>query len=169
MSTLDAVLILAILLLVGVNLGFGFIHAVGSIGGLVLGLIVAKHTYLTVAGWLAPLGIGADTMIGKAVAFIVIFVLVTRITGLIVHWLNTFFQFIPLLPTINHLLGAIVGLVEGVLVCGVSLYVLLGYLAPTSSLALAIQSSILAGFLMAVAQVLMPLVPPIIQQVRDLL
>lgn len=169
MSTLDAVLILAILLLVGINLGFGFIHAVGSIGGLVLGLIVAKATYLTVASWLNPIGIGDDTTIGRAIAFILIFALVTRLTGLVVHWLNTFFQFIPLLPTINHLLGAVVGLVEGILGTGVALYVLLGYLEPTSSLAVAIRASELAGFLMAVAGVLVPLIPPAVQKVRELI
>lgn len=169
MSTLDAVLILSILLLVGINLGFGFIHAVGSIGGLVLGIIVAKSTYLTVASWLNPFGIGADTAIGRAIAFILIFALVTRLTGLVVHWLNTFFQFIPLVPTINHLLGAAVGLVEGILGTGVALYVLLGYLEPTSSLAVAIRASEFASFLMAVAGVLVPLIPPAVQKVKDLI
>lgn len=167
MSTLDAVLILTILLLVGINLGFGFIHAVGSIGGLLIGLVIAKSTYLVVAGWLSPLGIGDDTMIGRAIAFILIFALVTRLTGLVVHWLNTFFQFIPLIPTINHLLGAVVGLLEGIMGTGIALYVLLGYLDPTSSLAVSIQASTLAGFLMAVARVLVPLIPPAIQRVRD--
>lgn len=169
MSTLDAVLILSILLLVGINLGFGFIHAVGSIGGLVLGLVVAKSTYLIVAGWLTPLGIGDDTLIGRAIAFILIFALVTRLTGLVVHWLNIFFQFIPLIPTINHLLGAVVGLVEGILGTGVALYVLLGYLEPTSSLAVAIRASELAGFLMAVAGILVPLIPPAVQRVQELI
>ena len=169
MSTLDAVLILTILLLVGINLGFGFIHAVGSIGGLLLGIVIARSTYLVVAGWLSPLGIGDDTLIGRAIAFILIFALVTRLVGLVVHWLNTFFQFIPLVPTINHLLGAAVGLIEGVMATGIALYVLLGYLDPTSKVALAIHASTLAGFLMAVARVLVPLIPPAIQKVRDLI
>ena len=167
MSTLDAVLILAVLLLVGINLGFGFIHAVGSIGGLLLGIIISKNTYLIVASWLTPLGIGDDTLVGKAIAFILIFALVTRLVGLVVHWLNTFFQFIPLVPTINHLLGAAVGLIEGILATGIALYVLLGYLEPTSKVALAIHASTLAGFLMAVAKVLVPLIPPALQKVRE--
>src|SRR3989338_4124493 len=67
------------------GLWFGAIHMVGSLVGLILGAILSGRYYDEVGAWAAP-WFGGNVGLANIVMFFVIFVLTTRLVGLLV-WL----------------------------------------------------------------------------------
>lgn len=123
MNYLDLVLLIALGGFVLYGLWFGFIHMVGTVAGLVFGALVAGWYYPVGSSWLQHyLG---NANVANFIAFFVIFVLVTRLVGLVFWIVEKAFGFISVIPflmTFNRLLGAALGLVEGALVLGLAVW-----------------------------------------------
>jgi len=153
---------------IALNMFMGLIHALGSVVGLVGGLLLARWFYIPVSAYINPLVLGYSPA-ARAVAFVLIFFLVARVVGLIFHIAQKILRILPLVPTMDRLGGAALGLVEGVLAIGISLSLLLQTLNPAGAWSQAIATSSLAGWLIAAAHVLFPLIPQAYRYIREVI
>ena len=123
MLIVDIILVLLILGYVGIGAKDGFLHTLGRLIGAVIGYVVAKMWYVQAA---VVIGLVVPDSWSRVVAFILIFLLISRLCGIVVKLLDGIFhilKFIPFFKTINSFLGAIIGLFEGIIVLGAIIYV----------------------------------------------
>ena len=92
----------------------GFINVAVALGGLFLGVIVAG---LVNDPFSNLFGFTSDKDVAKGIAF----VLVVLLFGIVAHLISFLIGLIPFFGLVNHALGAALGLVQGLLVCGVIL------------------------------------------------
>ena len=132
---------------------FGLIHVLGALAGLLIGAFAAARFYVLGAGLLAFVG---NENLAKVLAFVLIFMAVSKITCLL-FWLVDktikFFSVIPFMMTVNRLLGATLGLVEGVLALGFTVW-FMGRFPWSESLAAAMSASVVANTLNIVGKIL---------------
>lgn len=162
-TVLDLILILIIFVMVAYGFIMGLIEAVGSLAGLVLGAWLGSVFYQDFGNWLAPYLFGRKNL-AYVVAFVIIYVFVAKLVGLIFWILNRVFKIIAIIPflkTINRIAGAVLGLVEAVLILGVIL-IFLSHFPFSSWLTSQLARSQLAIWLMAIAKVLAPLLPKLL-------
>lgn len=141
------------------GLWFGFVHTLGALAGTVVGAFLAGVMYEPVASFFSSL-FGWDHNLMRVVSFLVLFVLINRLVGLAFYMIERVFRFISIIPfvrTIDHILGMILGLFEGVLVLGLTLIVAEKF--PVGGLAAMIADSTVAAWLMKTASILLPLLP----------
>ena len=132
MWIVDLVLILALLGFVGAGMKDGFVHTFGRLVGSIIGFVAARAWYVKIAGFL---GLAMPTGWASVVAFIVIFAVITRLVGFLFTLIDGVFRIVSILPflkSINSLLGAILGFVEGIILLGGAIYLILTFsLEPT--------------------------------------
>lgn len=132
MLLIDIVLALLILGFAGAGAKDGFVYTLGRLIGAVLGFIAARAWSIYLVGFF---GIFMPAGWARLIAFILIFVLITRLAGLAFKLVDGLFEILKLLPflkSIDKLLGALLGLVEGVIVLGGVIYLVLNFhLSPT--------------------------------------
>ena len=114
MSWLD--LVLAVVLAVGAFLGLktGIIKAVLSLAGLIVGVILAGHLYVPLSEQL-PFIPQAD--VAKVVAFAIILIGV-MVIAIVLARLLKWAASVIMLNWVNHLGGAVFGLILGAIFCG---------------------------------------------------
>lgn len=140
-------LILAILLIVFVIFGlyFGLIHTLGSLIGALLAIVGAGYALTYVTDWLSTfVQVGPVVTI---VVFMILFLIVSRLIGFVFYLIeNTvgLLARLPFISSLNHLLGGILGAIEGTVVAGVLVHAALTYL-PAGTLAAALNVSFLAN------------------------
>lgn len=118
MLLFNIILVLALIAFVGSGLKDGFIYALGRIVGAVIGFLVAKYFYIQLAFVFSPF---MPAGWAKVIAFLLIFMVATRVMGWIFKAIDKTFNFIAIIPfmkSINHVLGAFLGLLEGILIMG---------------------------------------------------
>jgi membrane protein required for colicin V production len=96
----------------------GFFHEAFKLAGLVVGYLLAAWQYRRVAAWLAPYV--KSSWLGEIVGFLIIFfavLLLAGIAGRTARWAMKKAG----LSTVDRLLGAVLGLLRGVLVVAVVL------------------------------------------------
>lgn len=159
MGFIDIVLIVIVGAFVFFGLFFGLVHTIGSLLGTILGIIVASHfVEPTFDAFGFILGGGSAARI---IIFIVLFLVVSRLFGVLLWFVEKMFGFFSIIPfagTINHLLGAALGLIEGIIVVGVVLFYAMQVL-PQDTLLATLDSSVVADFLMATVSALQILFP----------
>lgn len=139
---------------------FGLIHTLGSLLGAVLGSLVAGHFYAPVAHWLLSFRGGNENVI-KVITFILLFILASRLVGLLFMLVEKMFNILKIIPffsLINRLAGTILGFLEGVLVIGMSLLVISKF-PITTSFTTALAKSVVASWLMTGSSIIWPLLP----------
>lgn len=125
----DYVLLVIIAIFTWIGFWSGFIHALGSLAGVFLGAAVAARYYSLLAPAWDWLAFGSQRTV-EIIIFIVLFIFISRLVGLVFWLLNKFFhllKFFPGLGSLNRLLGAVLGFLEGVLVLATVLYFLTKY------------------------------------------
>ena len=170
MTLLDLILVLIVFFFIFSGFWFGFIHTLGSLVGTVAGVLVAGHYFESFSAKLGGLAMG-NTGVAKVVAFIIIFLLVSRLVGFVFWLINRLFNIIakiPLIKSFNRIGGGILGFAEGVIVTGIALVIAGKYLTATWFMDAVVASSV-AQWLLKYGQVLVPLLPTSVQDVRGLL
>jgi len=169
MTFFDGVLLFIILYFIWAGFKSGFIRTVGSILGLLIGVYLASRYYEMLAGAWTWLFFG-NVIIAKIVIFILIFLLVDRLFKLAVFVIDKAFnllRFIPFSKLANKLAGAVFGLIEGSLIGGMIIFILVRF--PISqSLVGAIKGSQLANQLLYFVNVLTPLIPEALKKMEIL-
>lgn len=154
--------ILFITILVGFTLWglwFGLLHSLGSLVGTAVGALLAAKFY----------GRFAESMWGKVISFIALFVISSKLVGLIFYLIERAFKLatiIPGLKTVNRVLGAALGFVEGAVVLGVSLYFL--NMVPVGTVGGYIRDSAVAPTLMQIGGTLVQLFPSVVEELRGI-
>ncbi|MDP2685441.1 MAG: CvpA family protein [bacterium] len=160
MEMIDIILLSIIALFGIIGIAVGFIHAVGSFLGLVIGVYLASRFYAPVADWLMYL-IGRDSNFIRVLMFVVAFVLIAKLVGLAFFFLEKVFnilKFIPFVKTFNRFLGFLFGLAEGMVVVGMIIFFIDKF--PLSDRLMAgLANSVVAPYAEGIASILWPLLP----------
>lgn len=139
---------------------FGFVHTLGSVFGMILGIYLASRYYEPLAGWLVKVT-GWEGNVPTVIAFIVAFVVINRLVGFafwIFDKISSIITRLPFLNSLNHIFGLLLGLAEGVITLGIILFFIEKF--PLSAPLMArLTDSIIAPYLMQVASILWPLIP----------
>lgn len=168
LTILDLVLILIIFCFIAYGFALGLIQAIGSLVGLFLGAWIAGMYYQPVGDWLSPFILN-NQKAAYVVAFILVFIIVSKIVGLIFLLIEKVFHIISIIPflkTINRLAGGLLGLAEGVLFLGLGLYVANQFFQ-SGRIHELIQESQVAALLLIAAKLLVPLIPKLIEQAKS--
>lgn len=157
MQTIDYILLAILALFAWSGFWAGLFATAGRFLGLFIGAAIASRYYVVLAPdwmWL----VFDNQTLTEIVLFIVIFTLVSRGVGLVFWIIDKLFNvvsFFPFLTTINRLLGAILGLLEGTLYVGLVLFVLTKY--PISDRLMEfMNTSIVADTLLAMTFIIQP-------------
>lgn len=159
MFLVDVLLILVVGLFVLFGLFFGLIHTLGSLVGTIFGIVVTTRLIEPAFEHFGFIFGGGG--VAKVILFLIIFLVISRLVGLLFWIVERVFGILSMVPfakTINRLLGAVFGFVEGVIVVGVVLFFAMQYL-PDDAVRAALEQSAVATYLiatMAALQVLFP-------------
>ena len=167
----DLVLLLFMAGFVFYGLCFGLIKTGGSLAGVVIGAWGAGRLYLIFFSFAKNLAFGHEDW-GKSVSFFICFVIINRLVCLLFALLDRAFHFVaivPFLKTINRLGGAVLGFMEGGLVIGLMIFVAGRYSIIESWLGGLLANSQLAPFLIQFANVLKPLLPELLKQLKSVI
>ena len=147
----------------------GLIQSIGGVIGLFLGVIIASRTYESVGNFINPV-FGGHEITGYIFAFLLVFMLVTRLVGLAFYFINKMFKFIAIVPglkLLNNIGGAIFGFIEGALFIGLTLQ-FISHLPISNNFAELIANSALAGYCLTVAVWLVPLFPGVLKSAENM-
>jgi uncharacterized membrane protein required for colicin V production len=169
MTIFDVILLIILGGFVMFGLWFGLIHTLGAIVGTFAGAFFAGLWYDFLGRWLESLFGHPNLM--KIIAFIFIFIVMNRLIGFGFYILDKIFQFvsiIPFLKTINRILGGILGFFEGVLVIGLSLFIIARF--PVSDwFTVVLKASTLTPWFIKVSGVLQLMLPEILRQIQSVI
>ncbi|MFV9506487.1 MAG: CvpA family protein [Oscillochloridaceae bacterium umkhey_bin13] len=154
MNTLDVALLMMAGLFMLLGLYWGLIRQVLSVVGLVVGVVVAGRLSPEVAVWLSSFV--ADPQVAGAVAFLGVLFLVSTAASLVASVLRMFVGLL-FLGWLDHLLGAVLGLIQAVLGGAIMLIAMVTFPLPLWSEAVA--TSTLAAPLLQVATPISGLLP----------
>ncbi len=177
MSTFDIVLLVIIGAFVVNGLFKGLIKLLGNIAGLIIGAYVASHFYLNFYAWASTWGwlekwATDHENFAKVLTFIVLFVLVAKLTAILFLIIEKIFKFIAVIPGskyINNLLGAALGLLEGSLSIGLIIYVISRYTLISNFFGEQLTNSIVAPLLLKVVHIILPLLPEALKALRAII
>ena len=159
MNWLDIVIIVVIAITTLIGLRTGIIKAALSLAGLIVGVILAGRYYLPLSEQLAFI---PQAGVAKIVAFAIILVGVMIIAGVLASLLK-WAASVVMLGWVNHLGGAVFGLVLGAIFCGALLATWVKFLGVTG----AITESNLAFILVDFFPVVLALLPEEFDAVRS--
>ena len=160
-TLIDVILIVIVLAFVMLGFFMGLISAIGALIGLVVGTWAAVSYFAPLADWLSPYLLGY-TGVAKTVAFMAIFLIINRLTALIFWLINKVFSLvsiIPFLKSINRLGGAILGLIEGVLITGMAIVIIAKFAPDIIWLSQNLNQSKIAHLLVSTTQFLTQFIP----------
>lgn len=168
MNLFDLILIVIIAGFAVAGFWLGLIHSAGSLLGTVFSLYVASRYYEPVAGWIiAVTGWGGN--ITRVVVFIVSFLIIGRLIGLLFWFAEKLVHlvtYLPFITSLNRILGFVFGAIEGVVVVGVAVYFIARF--PLSNVFMqSLADSTVAAFASSIAALLWPLVPQALQALRS--
>lgn len=164
MSLFDLVLLALIAGFALFGFWFGLISTLGSIAGTAVGVFVAGRFYSYPAEALMKFTHWQGNF-SNVVAFIVVFLVVNRLVGLAFYFFDKIlyiFTKLPFIGGLNRILGTIFGVAEGIIVLGVTFYIIQKFpLWP--SLMDQISNSKIIPFCTNVASFLWPLLPGVLK------
>lgn len=142
MNWLDIIIIAAIAITTFVGLKIGLIKAVLSLAGLIIGVILARLFYVPLSEQLTFI---SQATLAKVAAFAIIMVGVMIIAGvlaMVLKWITS----VMMLGWVNHIGGAIFGLVLGAILCGALLALWVNFFGTGEVIASSGLASILSQF-----------------------
>lgn len=154
MTEVDLVLFIILGLFTILGLYWGIIRQVLAIVGLVVGFMLAGQYGSEVAMWLGSLI--TDPNLAQVLGFIAVLLLVSATTSLIASLLHALAGLV-FLGWLDHLLGALLGLAQGLLAVTAVLIVLVVF--PVEPWSGFVRSSLLAGWLLRIGEPLTMLLP----------
>lgn len=159
MATFDLILLIIFFCFVAAGFWFGLVHTLGSLFGIVIGAWAASHFYSSISPFLQIFLFKPG--VANWLAFIIVFLIINRLIGFIVHHLDKgfkIFKIIPFISSINRFGGALLGFAEATFTLGMILYMATVFLGD-SPLVNTIENSSFANLLISIAKILLPLIP----------
>jgi len=159
MFLVDVLLVVLVGLFVLFGLFFGLVHTFGSLVGTILGIVLSTRLIDPAFERFGFLFGGGG--VAKVILFIIIFLLISRLIGFL-FWIAEkvlgILSMVPFMKSIDRLLGAAFGFIEGIVVVGVVTFFALQYL-PDGAAKAALEQSTVADFLVLTAGTLQMLFP----------
>lgn len=126
---IDLTLVVLVMVFVIFGLYFGLIHTLGSLIGALIAVVGAGYSLAYAVDWLSTfMNVGP---VFTVVIFIVLFLIISRLIGF-VFWVIEravgILTKLPFISSLDHLLGGILGFLEGLIATGVLIHVALTYL-----------------------------------------
>jgi uncharacterized membrane protein required for colicin V production len=171
MSIFDIALVVILIGFTFSGLSKGLIRLLGRLVGLIIGAYISSHYYLLVFEWGKNLAKGHDN-IGKVVAFILLFIVVTRLIYFGFFLVEKFFNFIAIIPGskyINNILGGLLGFLEGSLFLGLIIFVASRYAVLSNVFGKELVVSKVAPFLLHVVSIILPFLPATLKTLQSLI
>jgi len=159
MNWLDIVIIVVAVLLGIAGLRQGIIKTVFGIAGLIVGIVLAGRYYDELAALIFPAG----ATWANIAAFIII-LLATLIVANVIGWFVAKLVHLVLLGWLDRLVGCVLGVIIGGLLCAAILAIVVKYSPGTETV---ISQSVLARFLMGGFPLLLALLPEEFDFIRD--
>ncbi len=159
MNWLDIAIIVVIAISTLIGLKIGIIKIVFSLAGLIAGIILAGRYYLPLAEQLSFI---PQPSVAKIVAFAIILIgvmLIASVAAALLKWITS----VTMLSWVNHLGGAVFGLVLGAIFCGALLVTWVKFLGAAA----AISDSNLAPILVDSLPMVLALLPEEFDTVRS--
>src|SRR5262245_11653847 len=128
MSTLDTAIVVVLVLSGALGIYWGFIRQVLSVVGLIAGLVLAGRYGGVIADWLSSYM--NSVMMTQAIGFILVLVAVSATASLLATLLRRFVGLL-FLGWLDHLIGGILGVVQGALACTTVLIVIAAFSSET--------------------------------------
>lgn len=148
---------------------FGTIHAIGSLVGMVLATFVASRIQAPITAWISS--ITGQEFTVKIVVFFLIYFIISKLVGFLFSFIEKPLKLITHLPfihSIDRLIGMLIGGVEGVLIIGVALFILMRSEVPPA-VALQLSTSVLVPWFLGISFILLPLIPASIKKVQSVI
>lgn len=171
MSTLDIVLLIILGAFTASGLFKGLIRLLGRIVGLIIGAYIASNFYLLFFEWGRQWVVGRENL-GKILAFIILFVVVTRLVDFIFFLIEKIFNFIAIIPGskyLNNILGGVLGLLEGSLFLGLVFYVITRYPLASNLFNDQLTNSLVIPWLLKVVTIVLPVLPGALKALRSII
>lgn len=169
MTGLDFILLLLLASYVWIGFSTGLIHSLGSLVGVIVGALAASHWF---ADWTPRLsGLVGGELPAAVVAFVAIFLIVSRGTGLLFALVNRLFNLLAVIPGIkllNRLGGGVFGLLEGIFGIGLTLN-FLARLPINEGVAHALDRSLLVPVFVGLSGWLVALLPAVMRNAKSVL
>ncbi len=165
MSWIDINLLVLIVGFTVVGFAVGFVQMAGNLLGTIIGIVLASRLTGTVAGWVGA----AEAGWARVTVFLVLYGIVSGLFGLVTWVASMAFglvKLVPLVPTVNRLLGAVLGAAAGVVTVGAALFVA-GQLLPPETVRSAIETSVVAGPLVSLMRLSTFLLPEALRVIQD--
>jgi len=163
MNVLDIILIVILAIYMVVGWRYGFLRSFGSLLGMVAGAYIAGHNYERGATILMKV-IGDHQSLASVLSFVIMFILISQLIGLGFYIIDKIFNLVAIIPfvrTANRFLGFIFGFFEGALLFGALFYVIVRF-PFVNFLQDSIAHSVIAGYLIDLANILSPLLPAVL-------
>lgn len=144
--------------------GFGFVQTAANLVGSILGIALAGRLVDPAMNL-----IGSQSGITRIIVYIVLYAFISALLGFIFWILRKTFGFlkvVPLVPTINRLLGAVLGLIEGLIAVGAAIFIALQFL-PEATVTSTLQHSVVAVWLVLIMQAFKFLLPEALRVLRS--
>lgn len=122
----------------------GFIETLGNLVGAVIGFLAAR-AWSPWLGSIVGIILPGRAGIARLIAFVIIFIIVDRLVGFLFKLADTLLKIVtrlPIISSINALLGAIIGFAEGIVLVGSSVYLIITYRLDPSLVAWLTASSV---------------------------
>lgn len=142
MNWLDIVIVVAVVIPTVIGLRIGMIKAALSLAGLIVGVILAGRYYLPLSERLSFI---SSPSVAEITAFIIILIGIMIIAAVLARLLKWTASVI-MLGWVNHLGGAVFGLVLGAILCGALLAIWVKFLGVTEAITESSLASILVDF-----------------------
>jgi len=168
MVIFDLILLLTLFVFVGFGYWLGLIHTLGALIGIVIGTWLAGVWYEPFGAWMSPAFLGNESL-AKIVGFIILFFIINRLIGFLFWIANRLFNIISILPflkSINRLGGIILGFLEGIFTIGLILFVISKY-SNNDWFNDVVAGSDMASWIMAMAAVVIPLLPETLKIIKS--
>jgi len=128
MSTLDTAIVVVLVVSGALGLYWGFIRQVLSVVGLIAGLVLAGRYGGMIADWLSSFI--SSAMATQAIGFVLVLVAVSATASLLATLLRRFVGLL-FLGWLDHLIGGVLGVVQGALACTIILIVVAAFSSET--------------------------------------
>ena len=173
MSILDICLLIILIGFVLNGLFKGLICLLGRVVGLIIGAFVASHFYLQFFTWCESFYNGNDAL-GKILAFIILFIVATRLMDLVFKLIEKAFNLIAIIPGsryLNNLAGAVLGFLEGALFLGLIIYVISRYAFVGNLLGISDQltNSVISPALLRIVDIILPILPEALKALKSII
>ncbi|MFA6514612.1 MAG: CvpA family protein [Patescibacteria group bacterium] len=173
MSIFDVVLAIILAIFIFKGLSKGLIRSLGHIVGLIIGAYTASHFYLIFFEWGSSWAwVANHQAASKVIAFIILFVVATRLTDFVFYLIEKVFNFLAIIPGskyINNILGAILGLLEGALFLGLIIFVASRYAIIGNFFGDNIAQSFIAPWLLKVVDIILPVLPEALKALKSII